>query len=156
MTESNHYQIKWVNIILRILLGGLFIYAAIPKILDPYDFAIDVENYQILSGVISHYVALVLPWIELYCGLLLILNIWTRFSALIVSGLLVVFLIAILSAITRDLNIECGCFSYGGKENEVSWLRVLEDLILLAISSYLVFVDEHKLRLFSKRSTKGN
>ena len=81
-----------ISIIFRLIIGSVFIYAAIDKILDPYTFAADIRNYQILPDMFSNMLALILPWIELYCGLFLILGFYIRTSALLIAAMLVVLL----------------------------------------------------------------
>jgi uncharacterized membrane protein YphA (DoxX/SURF4 family) len=155
LTEINPLISKWINIIIRIILGGLFIYAAIPKILNPLEFALTVENYQIISPILSHYSALFLPWLELYCGILIIINQWTKYASLILAILLLIFIAALISVIIRGLEIDCGCFAVGGGQNAVSIKRVFEDFILLAMSIYLIFFDNIHLKI-RKRNEDEN
>ena len=53
-------------------LSFTFIAASLDKILDPYSFSDSIIDYEITPYWINNLVALVLPWIELICGLLLI------------------------------------------------------------------------------------
>lgn len=134
----------YLTTVFRILLGVLFIYASIPKISSPAYFAIAVQNYQILPDLFINSAAIILPWIELICGLLLLAGYWHRATAVIISGLNVVFILAITSALIRGLDIECGCY---GTEASANWTRIVEDLFLLAFSLHIVIYPESKFSL---------
>lgn len=155
MNEKRALWLNRLELIVRIILGGLFIYAAVPKIMNPQDFAINIENYQIVSASVSHYTAMFLPWLELYCGILIIINCLSRYSAIILSILLIVFIIALFSVTIRGLEINCGCFSPGEEGSDVSWLRIVEDLILLSMAMYLIFIDYIRSGLLMNNKSRG-
>jgi len=96
---------------IRVYLGGLFVYASLYKIAEPYDFALSVATYQILPLSIVNLFALLVPWIELGLGTALILGLWTRTAGLLASGLLLLFVVALSIALSRDLQLFCGCFA---------------------------------------------
>ena len=54
----------WLWVGARLLVGGLFLYAAIDKIIKPYHFAAAVQAYQLLPPVLVAFTAVFLPWIE--------------------------------------------------------------------------------------------
>ena len=58
--------------IVDLIVGGIFIYAGVIKILDPVQFANDIDNYKSLPWFISVRLAFYLPWLEILCGLALI------------------------------------------------------------------------------------
>lgn len=118
----------------RIVLGGVFVWASWDKILDPVAFSHTIANYQIVSPALGNPVALVLPWIELVCGTCLILNRWTRGSALIATLLLVVFMGALGYNIHRGLDISCGCFTLDEEAPGNMWLYLARDAVFLAIA----------------------
>jgi uncharacterized membrane protein YphA (DoxX/SURF4 family) len=68
--------IPYASLASRIILGGIFIYAGVIKILDPAGFARDVSNYRMLPDLLVNPFAVVLPWIEVLAGLSLLLGIW--------------------------------------------------------------------------------
>ena len=67
----------------------------------------------IASATPNH--AITLPWIEIVAGVLLVIGLWARAAAFMCVGMNVVFIIAIISALRRGLDISCGCFG-GGAE----------------------------------------
>lgn len=120
--------------LLRIALGGIFIYAAVPKIADPVAFAGSVAAYRILPYFWNYVAAAVLPFLELICGILLVLGIRVRTGALIIGALNLVFMVALASAIVRGLDIDCGCFRQGG-EKTTPWLALARDAVFLAMTA---------------------
>jgi hypothetical protein len=92
-------------------LGAIFVYAAWPKIYDPPSFAHLIWNYQILPSILINPMAIVLPWVEIICGLALIAGIYRRGAALLIGCMLVVFTVALVTDIIRDIPVNCGCFS---------------------------------------------
>src|SRR5437667_11977454 len=70
-----------------VIVGGVFIYAGAIKVLDPVQFANDIDNYKILPWTIAVGLAFYLPWLEIFCGLALILRILYRGGWLTMSTL---------------------------------------------------------------------
>jgi len=118
----------------RMVLGGVFVWASWDKILDPEGFAQAIANYQIVPLVLGNPAALILPWIELVCGICMILNRWTRGSALIATLLLVVFMGALGVNIHRGVDISCGCFTLNEKAPGDMWLFLARDAVFLVIA----------------------
>ena len=100
-----------VQVVFRFILGGMFIYASISKIAHPYAFAKIIYNYQLLPESLIYISAITLPWVEMISGLFLVAGIFKRTTAIILSSLLVVFIIAISINLIRGLNFDCGCFT---------------------------------------------
>ena len=140
--------IRRLLLIIRFLLGLIFVVAALQKILDPSEFAVAIENYRLAPWWSVNLIAIVLPWLELMGGTLLIAGIWRRESALLLSIFLVVFLIGILSAMARGLDINCGCF--GGADEKVGWSLVIGDMVLLAAAVILVVTSDERPRTAEK------
>lgn len=100
----------WLTIRVQLALGVFFVAAALPKIVDPPSFAHMVYNYRVLPGGVINLMALVMPWVELLCGLALILGIWTAAARTIIAAMLFTFIIAISINLGRGNAIDCGCF----------------------------------------------
>ncbi len=132
----------WLIVLIRVLLGVIFIYASYDKILDPGKFARDIANYHIIPFGLENLIAIILPWLELFIGIGLIAGLMVDGSSMISGGLMTIFILFILQATLRGFNIECGC---GLKEGEmVGWNKILENLVFLG-ASYLVWQRQQKL-----------
>jgi len=98
--------------IVDVIVGGIFIYAGAIKVLDPVQFANDIDNYKILPWTIGVGLAFYLPWLEMFCGLALILRRLYLGGLSILIALIAVFLVATIAAKVRGLDITCGCFGH--------------------------------------------
>lgn len=132
----------WIALPLRLYIGYVFLYACWHKIMDPGTFAIDVATYQILPLYLVNLMAVILPWIELTSGAMIVVGWRTRAAALILAGMMVMFLVAIIIALARGLEMSCGCFaSQSMQEDPISIMTVLRDLGWLAIPLYVMIFD---------------
>lgn len=127
---------KWGELVVRIILGGLFVYAGVRKVIDPIGFLEAIRSFRILQDPWAAWVAMGLPWLEIAAGLGLVCGKFYQGALLVINALLVVFLGGILSAWARGLDIDCGCF--GSSKAEVQyWDIVLRDLVMLAAGAWL-------------------
>ena len=115
---------------IAVLIGGLFVYAGAVKIIDPVEFARDIDNYKMLPWQPSVWLALYLPWLEILCGLALITRILFRGAVFIVTGLMIVFIVASIVAKARGLDVSCGCFGHASQHLNFTWHLVLDFLLL--------------------------
>jgi len=145
-----------VQLVLRLLLGGFFVYASLDKIWSPDAFARVIYQWQVTGPVASNLVAVSLPWVELVAGLLLVLGVWKRESALVIALLLCVFLGAAASVLVRGIDVEnCGCTSLARSEvttsgwppswaRGVGWFLVTRDLLMLGAALLLASAGERQ------------
>ena len=106
------------NVLWRIvdfIVAAIFIYAGVLKILDPTQFAHDINNYRILPWFLSVALAFYLPWLEIFCGLALVGRFLYRGALSILTALIVVFTLATAAAKVRGLDITCGCFGHASQ-----------------------------------------
>jgi uncharacterized membrane protein YphA (DoxX/SURF4 family) len=125
---------KKFALLVRVVLGALFIYSSMDKIANMSDFAGIILNYKILPVQIVNLLAIFLPWLELVIGLCLVIGKFERASLLIYSSMLVIFIIALSQALIRGLDISCGCFSVEPSTTSEVWLRITEDIVMLFFS----------------------
>ena len=128
--------VRWAERLGRWVLAGVFLWAAVPKILDPLGFAQDIENYQLLTGPFEGLVsptAVVLPWVEAFAALALLSGFAVDGAVLLVTLQLVMFIGALFQAWFRDLDIDCGCFGHGNGGRSVA-KALIEDWVFLAIA----------------------
>ena len=81
MNKINPYLI----LLIRCLLGLVFVYASYDKILDPGKFARDIANYHIVPFGLENSIAIILPWLELLIGAGIILGIFLD-GSVVLSG----------------------------------------------------------------------
>jgi putative oxidoreductase len=140
--------LPYVTFAARIIVGGLFLYACLHKIGDPVGFAAGIRNYVILPAAWSNLVAITLPWIELGTGLLLVLGIRTKPAALLTTGMLAVFLAALIYAYSIGLDIDCGCFSSSAEsKGRVEIYHIARDTLLFLASLFILLMDNGELSI---------
>lgn len=130
----------------RILLGAVFVYACWGKILDPAAFSQVIDNYQIVSTGTGKLAALFLPWLELVCGVCLILNCWPRGSALIAAVLMLVFMAALGYNIYRGIDVNCGCFTLSNDAPGSMWFYLIRDVLFLAMAVWVLLNPQRGYR----------
>jgi putative oxidoreductase len=124
-----------------LLVGAVFIFAGLTKIidfqpfrvLDPMDFARDIDNYKVLPWWMSVQLALYLPWLEIICGLALVFRRLYSGALALLLALLVVFIGASFAAKARGIDITCGCFGHVSDQLSFAWHMVLDLAIFAAV-----------------------
>ena len=101
--------------IVGVIVGGIFIYAGVIKMLDPVQFANDIDNYKTLPWFFSVRLAFYLPWLEIFCGLAVIFRFLYRGGLSILMALIALFIAATIAAKARGLDITCGCFGHASR-----------------------------------------
>lgn len=131
-----------VGLVLRVVVGGLWIWAGLAKIADPYGAVLAVRAYQLLPGEVAEVVGRVLPSLELVVGVALVAGLLTRASAAVSALLFVAFIVGIASVWSRGILIDCGCFGGGGFDPDAAekypW-EIARDTALLAASLLLAW-----------------
>ena len=128
--------------LLRLALGGVFIYAGALKIVDPQSFARDIHHFQLTPWTVSVVVAVYLPWLEILAGLALILRRLPLGAALALVIMNAVFLLALSTAWARGLDISCGCFGKEAHNIQTHFPQLfLRDAALLA-TAIILFIAE--------------
>ena len=113
----------------QLVVGVVFVAAALAKIGDLGSFASQIHNFRIVPIWTENLVAMTLPWVELIAGLCLVLGIRARGAGVLSTVLMVVFLVAVGQAVARDLDIECGCFGTADAA-KVGLQKLLENTLL--------------------------
>ena len=148
---NKFFSNKYILLLFRIILGFVFIYAAISKTTEPEDFGRAISNYKLLPIFLINIFAIALPWIELSCGLLLVFGISVKENSAILSSLLLIFIIAIAISLARGLNIDCGCFgTVGGAKIGIQ--KILENIGLFIIGVILIKFDSKLFSMIDQNS----
>jgi uncharacterized membrane protein YphA (DoxX/SURF4 family) len=137
----------------RLLLAGVWAWAALAKISDPDAAVRAVRAYQLLPEALAHPVAWGLPFAELALAVLLAAGLATRLAATASAVLLALFMVAIASAWARGLQIDCGCFGGGGPASGVQAsdyvVELARDAGLLVVAVLLAWRPHSRLALDS-------
>lgn len=151
--------------LLRLFLGVLMLWAAISKLVHPADFLDSIHAYQFpLPQFLLRFAAVVLPWVELLCGLLLVAGYWVKPALVLLALLLATFALATGQAWARGLDISCGCFDltvFGLRENIPGVAHFLEsvafaffrNVALLALTAFLLCKRRHAERSTRSKTT---
>lgn len=110
--------LAWVG---RLLLAGVFGYAAAIKILDPQAFATDIDHFRLLPYWLASFAGAYLPWLELFCAAAVFFRRCERGALLLLIGLCAMFSGALASAWARGLDISCGCFGHSEISTNFPW-----------------------------------
>ena len=131
-----------LHTLIVVILGGIFFYAGIQKILDPAAFAKSVNNYQLLPDHLVNFVAIYLPWLELVCFAALF-HLRTRPAALVwIMLMLLVFIGAQGLAMMNGVDVSCGCFSSAEGSKKIGLQGILMNVGLMASALVAIRLGE--------------
>ena len=128
---------RWLILFCRVVLGGLFIYAGVVKIIAPLSFAENIFNYRLIGRSLSFIAAVYLPWLEVLAGVFLVSGLLRRASAGIISALLAFFIILTLITMVRGIDVDCGCF--GALSRKAGLGVIVEDGLMLLMALRVLF-----------------
>jgi uncharacterized membrane protein YphA (DoxX/SURF4 family) len=132
----------WISTVARLGLAAVFLTAGGLKIGDLAASGRAVNAYRLMPYETAKIVGAVQPFLEIAVGLLLLIGLAMRLSAGIVALLLIVFIGGIISAWSRGLQIDCGCFSKGGDltggRTAQYGLEILRDVGFLVLAGILL------------------
>ena len=127
---------SFIQVMMRLILGCVFLWAGIVKIPNIELFSYAVRAYNLLPEFLILPVTILAPYLECVIGLCLILGFWTHASTLIASGLLIAFAGALGTKIYQGVNMSCGCFGFGAERGSLEWV-LLQDVLLLSFALVL-------------------
>jgi uncharacterized membrane protein YphA (DoxX/SURF4 family) len=130
----------WLVLPLRLVLGGLFVFAGVMKVQDTQNFAFAVHGFKLLPQHLEILAAFTLPWIEIVAGAMLLLGLWTRASAGVIGLMTLAFLGGIISVIYREMDVKCSCF---GKfefpcAGAIGYCHVARNTVMIAMAAAIV------------------
>lgn len=135
-----------IPVVLRLVLGGVLVWAGLAKVSEPALFALTVRAYNVLPHAFINGFAVVVPWMEIAVGACLLSGFWSRSGALAALALLSSFGIAIAVNIYRGANLDCGCFGLDGTRGSLE-AALVQDLLLIGCSLILLFVRKMPVSL---------
>ncbi len=152
LTMKNLIYSRIFQIALRLIVGGLFLYASLGKLFNQEAFARAIYNYKFLPDAFINILAIVLPYVEFFSAVFLILGIFRKGSSFLIGVMLIVFIIALSRAYALGLDISCGCFSLETVSEKSDILsRIIQDILLLA-GCALIYFNPGKRNNFSENN----
>lgn len=141
--------LAWISTVVRLGLAAVWLAAGVSKVSDLDASIRAVRAYDLLPEAVVPLVGAGLPVAEIALGLLLVLGLGVRASAVLSGLLLVAFVIGISAAWARGLQIDCGCFGGGGRlgaeQDPTYGLEVARDVGLIVLAGWLVWQPRTRL-----------
>jgi uncharacterized membrane protein YphA (DoxX/SURF4 family) len=136
-------MIRATILVLRLLLGGIFLWAGLSKVAEPMQTLATIYSYQIvvpdgLASAIAH----TLPWLEILIGVALLLGLIMPFTLAATAAVLLAFTALTAQAWWRELPIDCGCLDLSTLHPAFAVLTTpggatLRNLVLLVMTGVL-------------------
>jgi uncharacterized membrane protein YphA (DoxX/SURF4 family) len=133
----------WTKVILRVLLGSLFVFGGYMKLKSPLAFSYAIKGFKIeLPDNLLVDLSFIIPWTEIVAGVCLICGFFTRGAAFVIVVMMAFFIALIASAMWRGVMLKCGCF---GKldfmcKPPLGACHIIRNTILGGIAAYLAKV----------------
>jgi uncharacterized membrane protein YphA (DoxX/SURF4 family) len=149
MVDARDRAVSIIVPIARVVVGGIFLIAALDKVQAPGAFADAVRAFHLLPPALVLPFALVVPWFEVLVAVYLLAGFLGRLAAGGAIALLLSFEFALGSALARgDTNHACGCFGSGSDANPllvlltgghtITWWDPVRDLLLIALAGAIL------------------
>ena len=133
--------VNWVSLLARLVLAAIWIVSGSLKASDMLETRVAVRAYQVLPDWAVPSVAFMLPALEILLGILLLLGIKNRWMAIVSAVVFALFIVMIVQAWARGLQIDCGCFGGGGYDasaNNLTYLsEIARDLAFMVFAVWL-------------------
>lgn len=134
--------------ILRILVGGLFVFSGLIKINDPVGTAIKLEEYfDVFSNDIASFfyffkpyalpIAVFLVVSEVVLGIMLLIGVRLKATVWALASMILFFTFLTFYSAYFNKVTDCGCF--GDAIKLTPWESFYKDIILLVLISFLFF-----------------
>lgn len=142
--------IRIVTLVARVGLAAVWLVSGWLKAVDPAQTIVAVEAYRLLPQDLVRPVANTLPFVEIALGLLLLIGLAVRGTAIVSGVVLLVLIGVIISVWARGLSIDCGCFGGGGAADVGAWdyaVEIARDIGFLVLALWLVVFPRSPLAL---------
>jgi len=139
-----------IDLTLRWVLGFTFALAGSYKLAVPATFVQIIAGYDILPAVAIQPAAVLLPCLELVVGVALAVGLYPRAAALLVNGLLMIFMAAVVVNLLRGQTFDCGCFPTVMRRiyaSSPAGMLVRDALLMLASIGVMIYRGPRKWAL---------
>ncbi|MBU6402162.1 MAG: DoxX family protein [Verrucomicrobia bacterium] len=141
----------------RWVLGVVFLYTGLSKALHPVEFLKLVRQYDLVQPALAlNLIAAGVPWFEVFCGLLLMLGLAVRGTALVLLGLLAPFTALVIRRALElhaagaipfcAVKFDCGC----GTGEVLVCRKVLENAALILVATVVILGRQHPCCLWPR------
>jgi len=121
----------------RIILGLIFVLSSSDNLFNPSHISEIITAYSIIPARLIPLMAIVLPWLEFICGIMLIANVYSKSVLLILLALLFSFTGSVSFNLARGLKHACGCFEIFSIKEEISIVTVIRNIVLILVAIFL-------------------
>ncbi len=146
----------------RLVLGLMFVSLGWNKAVDPVAFLKMLRQYELTDNpFLLNSIAAALPWFEILCGILLIVGVRLKGTALLIFGMLAAFTAAVLfraldihstqSIAFCAIRFDCGC----GSGDVLICGKLAENSLLIALSIWVLMARSPKFCLLPDRTTSS-
>jgi uncharacterized membrane protein YphA (DoxX/SURF4 family) len=123
-----------ISYILRFLLVAIFFRSVLHKIRNYPQFYAELDAYQLLPGFLLPLCALLLPLLEGYCALTLLIQGWLP-PSVVAATLFALYGVAMAINLVRGReDIDCGCNTALVFRQSISWALVVRNLVLTGMA----------------------
>jgi uncharacterized membrane protein YphA (DoxX/SURF4 family) len=132
-----------LSIVLRVVLGWIFLAAGWSKIGKTLPTLASIYSYQIvIPDGLAEFIAMALPWVELLLAVALFSGLFFPWTLWVTGLVLGAFTLLTAQAWWRGLDIDCGCFDFSAIHPSLAVLgtpggATLRNLVLLALTGAL-------------------
>jgi len=152
-SKKRRFVVGIATLIGRLIFGGLFFYAGLLKVKDPLSFLESVRGFQLVGDPWAAWVAMGLPWLEIFCGACVLTGVLYRGALAILCGAVCAFIYGIARAWSIGLDINCGCFGQTTPTTDYR-TEIIQRAIFLAIG--LVLFASAWLQVRANRASTEN
>lgn len=134
-------------LVCRLVIGVIFLVSGLAKISDQVRFLLTLRAFRFFPDPLLPLASIVLPWLEFFLGLFVLIGLCLGTSALMVAALNLVFAAALLSVTVRGIEIDCGCFGLVadllGLPDQADLKAVVRNVVFAAMSFCIYFGRGH-------------